>query len=664
MGKGGEASASGITQRKPLLKRASSSFNNLKSDLNVLRSIWLKPLAGTDHAARLENFYGPQAQAYDNFRTNFLWGRERLVQSVAARLDGKDNLVWVDLGGGTAENVKMMSKYMDLSKFAKIYVVDLTPSLCKVAAEKALKEGWTNVEVVEADATTFEIPNGIKADCVTFSYSLTMIPPFHAAVDNAAKILAPDGICGVADFYVSSKYDLPCRQMNSTTRWFWRTCFDTDNIDLGPERRNYLDHVFQRVWEYNGRGSIPYVPLFKAPYFVWVGQHTQGGVVEVEAMNRRPHLFPPTFLYSLSWEDPRADEPYLKVQKGDVCLTLTSGACNAFDLVLQDADAVYCVDMNPAQSHLLEIKMVAMQSLPYEDVWRLFGEGKHPQFPDLFYSRLAPFMSGRCQDFWSSRFHYFKNGLYFYGSMGNVITFMYMLATYCGMRGWVNRLCSAPTLEDQQKIWENSYLVRFIRMLPAWFLALFAKLSLNGAVMWGCLGVPSAQASLITGDGRNLAEYVATVFHGAAMGTHLATENYFYLCCLTSQFTKKCCPKYLEEKSYKALRANNCEMLNKLHNVTGSYLDELEKRKYSKVILMDHVDWTDEKYVKHLAQVLYRQVVPGGLVIWRSASKNPWYSPFFAEAGFDVVCIERHHDRVAIDCVNMYASFWVGTRKA
>jgi betaine lipid synthase len=100
-----------------------------------------------------------------------------------------------------------------------------------------------------------------------------------------------------------------------------------------------------------------------------------------------------------------------------------------------------------------------------------------------------------------------------------------------------------------------------------------------------------------------------------------------------------------------------------VHNITGSYMDELKKRKYSKVILMDHVDWTDEAYIKTLAAVLYQQVVPGGRVIWRSASKDPWYSPFIAEAGFDVVCVERHHDRVAIDCVNMYASFWVGTRK-
>ena len=30
-----------------------------------------------------------------------------------------------------------------------------------------------------------------------------------------------------------------------------RATFDTDNIDIGPERRNYLDHRLSRVWEMN-----------------------------------------------------------------------------------------------------------------------------------------------------------------------------------------------------------------------------------------------------------------------------------------------------------------------------------------------------------------------------------------------------------------------------
>ena len=48
-----------------------------------------------------------------------------------------------------------------------------------------------------------------------------------------------------------------------------------------------------------------------------------------------PPGFPPTFLYSLSWEDPREDDKVLDIQPTDTILTLTAGGCNSLDLVLQ-----------------------------------------------------------------------------------------------------------------------------------------------------------------------------------------------------------------------------------------------------------------------------------------------------------------------------------------
>jgi hypothetical protein len=44
------------------------------------------------------------------------------------------------------------------------------------------------------------------------------------------------------------------------------------------------------------------------------------------------------------------------------------------------------------------------------------------------------------------------------------------------------------------------------------------------------------------------------------------------------------------------------------------------------VILMDHVDWLDQKTVQELVNTLAQQVLPGGIIIWRSASLNPPYS--------------------------------------
>ncbi len=54
------------------------------------------------------------------------------------------------------------------------------------------------------------------------------------------------------------------------------------------------------------------------------------------------------------------------------------------------------------------------------------------------------------------------------------------------------------------------------------------------------------------------------------------------------------------------------------------------------VILMDHVDWMDEKYARELAAALARQVTPGGRVIWRSAALQPPYVPIIQDAGFTV----------------------------
>ncbi len=45
-----------------------------------------------------------------------------------------------------------------------------------------------------------------------------------------------------------------------------------DNIDVGPERRAYLETKMERVWELNSQGSIPYVPYLRAPFYVWVGR--------------------------------------------------------------------------------------------------------------------------------------------------------------------------------------------------------------------------------------------------------------------------------------------------------------------------------------------------------------------------------------------------------
>jgi S-adenosylmethionine-diacylgycerolhomoserine-N-methlytransferase len=236
------------------------------SELSTLYHLALRPIRGRDHAARLESFYSAQAEHYDDFRERLLLGRRELY----SRLPVPDGGVWVEFGGGTGANLEHLGPA--LSRLAKVYLVDLSPSMLAVARRRIGQRGWTNVEAVEADATEFR-PPGDRADMVTFSYSLTMIPDWIAAVDNASRLLRPGGTIGVVDFYVSRKYPAPGTARHRwTTRVFWPAWFGCDNVFLSPDHLPLLERRFQRQWLEESRSRVPYLPWLRVPRYAFIGR--------------------------------------------------------------------------------------------------------------------------------------------------------------------------------------------------------------------------------------------------------------------------------------------------------------------------------------------------------------------------------------------------------
>ena len=55
------------------------------------------------------------------------------------------------------------------------------------------------------------------------------------------------------------------------------------------------------------------------------------------------------------------------------------------------------------------------RQLPYEDVWKMFGEGRHPNIKEIYDAKLAPFLTQASSNFWDSRLWYFEKGLYYQG---------------------------------------------------------------------------------------------------------------------------------------------------------------------------------------------------------------------------------------------------------
>ena len=155
-----------------------------------------------------------------------------------------------------------MQQFVDVPNFFEaIYVVDLSSSLCKVAEDRFARLGWKNVRVICQDARHFNLddhsprrgrerpserPDKQRADIITMSYSLSMIPEFYPVIDSLAALLKDDGIFGVADFYVQSELDYQSRNYTGgeidrhcmwISRVFWRTWFEADRVGLEAARR-------------------------------------------------------------------------------------------------------------------------------------------------------------------------------------------------------------------------------------------------------------------------------------------------------------------------------------------------------------------------------------------------------------------------------------------
>ncbi len=249
-----------------IARKPAANNGGLVSDLKILWHLAFKRGRGKTHEERLEDFYSGQATGYDAFRKRLLHGREELFASLSTVPGG----VWVDMGAGTGENAENWGER--LQDFSKVYLVDLSSSLLKVADERISARGWKNVATVHADATKFVPPEG-AADIVTFSYSLTMIPDWFLALDQARRMLKPGGILGVVDFFVARKWPGDgLAKHRWSTRTFWPTWFANDNVFLNGDHIPYLQSRFETLQLQQHLGKVPYLPLMRAPYYQFVGR--------------------------------------------------------------------------------------------------------------------------------------------------------------------------------------------------------------------------------------------------------------------------------------------------------------------------------------------------------------------------------------------------------
>jgi S-adenosylmethionine-diacylglycerol 3-amino-3-carboxypropyl transferase len=328
-----------------------------------------------------------------------------------------------------------------------------------------------------------------------------------------------------------------------------------------------------------------------------------------------------SLVYNTCWEDPAVDHQALKLGTDDVVLVITSAGCNALDYALRAPRRIHCVDANPRQNALLELKIAAIRTLAFEDFFRIFGEGYHERFECLYLERMRAELSPFAQAWWDRHTHWFTSGrgsFYFHGLSGVVAR--------C-VRGWFKSrpklraatidLLEAGNLDEQRRIYDERVAPMLWNRAVNW--------TISRQFVMNLLGVPHPQRRLVEaqhagGVAGFIRESVQYVFRQLPL-----RDNYFWRVYLTGRYGEDCCPEYLKRGNFERLKSGLVDCI-RVHTATVTGFLQQTDEHISRFVLLDHMDWMSSYYPDALREeweAILDRATPHARILLRSAQTRP-----------------------------------------
>lgn len=321
-------------------------------------------------------------------------------------------------------------------------------------------------------------------------------------------------------------------------------------------------------------------------------------------------------VYNTCWEDPRLDRVALALTPRDNVLVITSAGCNALDYALAGPNHVYAVDMNPRQNALLDLKLAGIRGLEYEDFFRIFGYGYHPEARKLYRDKLRPALPNWSRNYWDKWIKFFHTpgkSFYYRGTSGS---FARMIRIYIDriirVRPWVDACLEAKSVQEQQEIYE--------KYLREKFWSRTMRFAMNRDTTLSMVGVPKAQRRQVEMQYEGgIVKFIQDCLEAVFCKLPLA-DNYFWRVYMKGEYSKKCCPEYLQADNFQKLKDGLVDRVTTHTNHVQGFLEH-HQGEISRFVLLDHMDWLSDKFFPLLElewQAIVRRAAPGTRMIWRS----------------------------------------------
>jgi ubiquinone/menaquinone biosynthesis C-methylase UbiE len=150
----------------------------------------------------IEHTYQNWAKVYDWLTPIYLLGNEkRLRRETIVSLHLQPGQTVLDIACGTGRNFPLILER--IGPAGRLVGVDYTAAMLARARERVEREGWKNVELIQADAARIDL--GRKFDAALCTLAIGVIPDYRDALHRMVAHVKPGGRMAIGDAKRSSR---------------------------------------------------------------------------------------------------------------------------------------------------------------------------------------------------------------------------------------------------------------------------------------------------------------------------------------------------------------------------------------------------------------------------------------------------------------------------
>jgi S-adenosylmethionine-diacylglycerol 3-amino-3-carboxypropyl transferase len=194
--------------------------------------------------------------------------------------------------------------------------------------------------------------------------------------------------------------------------------------------------------------------------------------------------------YAASHEDGRSEQRALALGHDARVLCITGSGARVLDLLIAGPRELVAIDVNPAQTHLLALKLAVLQTMSYEEHLRFLGlldaphsarsarssaacaqsaaGPTHDSHRAVLYARTRPLLSNETRAFWDRHGKAIERGVFYAGRWERFLRVMVAPAAFV-RRQLIDELFVCGSLEQQAALWRERWNTpgwdRYLRVL-------------------------------------------------------------------------------------------------------------------------------------------------------------------------------------------------------